>query len=481
VEPANDLAASLTGTTADTKFVTLNTAVKNALEGLPNDVLSDITVESGFCDYVVPGECDLGDSTGLITDVLTTTTDSILSDADDSYFYRAPGSTTFTLGMASPGTNAESATGTYTTWLDASSLSDYSTPTTPFGIESDPSAATPGTIDANVVSPGGRTCYYIPYAHCVRIAVTFGGNPGDLAELAINLDGLETANRVQAGLSAPVSHSALTVTTIDAGISDTIHIGITGVGFMNNNAFTDEMVWNYVNPSDQLITCDYSDATTACSTGPLTATQTSSIMMGTSEVLGGMFRPYERIRVKCGSLEIGTYTVSDLVRPGADTINTLETMPTCAGTTLATQVTIELVSSFMTTNADVRGRVSVGDVLITSSGVLTPPVSRIEWDVSEEHTQNSGTERYADTAAGTITGTSVATWATDSAQGRIFFETTWAETTSTLNAGLKLYGKGTKEANECSDRGVCDYESGQCTCFGGYTGLACNIQHSLQA
>jgi hypothetical protein len=31
----------------------------------------------------------------------------------------------------------------------------------------------------------------------------------------------------------------------------------------------------------------------------------------------------------------------------------------------------------------------------------------------------------------------------------------------------------------CSDRGVCDHSSGQCQCFTGYTGTACNVQAAL--
>jgi len=43
-----------------------------------------------------------------------------------------------------------------------------------------------------------------------------------------------------------------------------------------------------------------------------------------------------------------------------------------------------------------------------------------------------------------------------------------------------IYGKdGTKENVECSNRGLCDYSTGMCQCFAGFTNRDCSVQNSL--
>merc|ERR1712146_319553 len=49
------------------------------------------------------------------------------------------------------------------------------------------------------------------------------------------------------------------------------------------------------------------------------------------------------------------------------------------------------------------------------------------------------------------------------------------------NAIINFYGKGTSEANECSDRCLCNREVGECECFKGYAGNACSLQNALSA
>jgi len=41
--------------------------------------------------------------------------------------------------------------------------------------------------------------------------------------------------------------------------------------------------------------------------------------------------------------------------------------------------------------------------------------------------------------------------------------------------------KGTTSSAACSGRGLCDGKAGDCQCFKGYTGQACQVQNALAA
>ncbi len=39
-----------------------------------------------------------------------------------------------------------------------------------------------------------------------------------------------------------------------------------------------------------------------------------------------------------------------------------------------------------------------------------------------------------------------------------------------------LRGLGNEAGRDCSGRGICNYDTGQCQCFPGYSGLRCQSQ-----
>jgi len=55
---------------------------------------------------------------------------------------------------------------------------------------------------------------------------------------------------------------------------------------------------------------------------------------------------------------------------------------------------------------------------------------------------------------------------------------TAASRTFTFTKVTKQYD-GNKEQSECSNRGLCDYDSGLCKCFKGYYGIDCSMQNAL--
>lgn len=51
----------------------------------------------------------------------------------------------------------------------------------------------------------------------------------------------------------------------------------------------------------------------------------------------------------------------------------------------------------------------------------------------------------------------------------------------TAAGGFAVGGAGNVCLVECSNRGLCNYKTGTCQCFRGFTGFACQLKDALQA
>jgi len=70
--------------------------------------------------------------------------------------------------------------------------------------------------------------------------------------------------------------------------------------------------------------------------------------------------------------------------------------------------------------------------------------------------------------------------ATGSTQNN-YFTVSQPFSTGHANKDIYLYWKGSTGSASCSSRGICDEGSGDCLCFRGYTGQACQVQNALAA
>lgn len=218
------------------------------------------------------------------------------------------------------------------------------------------------------------------------------------------------------------------------------------------NAATDTASGGNINT-----TAGVSTLTCAASTA-IPATGTTAITGGIETVL----HYGDEVKVFCNGLSLGIYTIASTT---ADTVVFKEVVPDCNTNYYddATHTTKTARNShvfLMRTNWVVKTDVDLLVANLDFTGKTVEIDSSTYCDVSSV---------LADSASAT-TGS------------RLVCSNTAAATTAISSAvSVKVYGKGTTEASTCSDRGLCNTETGSCECFSGYSGIDCSTQNALKA
>jgi hypothetical protein len=302
----------------------------------------------------------------------------------------------------------------------------------------------PDTLSTTTYTGGDftGTANFFDHAHCIRFHIYFVSTPGDLEDLEVDTSGVTVLNQ-------------------DTGVAETSEQGATSVGHTVDDMrkLSGPISGTFISNGEVLT----STATSTDGTNAIT-------MNGDTHYVN----THDRIRIQCGSKEIGTYTVSSSVAPTATTITTDEAIPAC---TAGTEMTISVVSHTFWINADLTGFGMLGedgdDELIGAYlyyfGFTFGPITAIYWD---DATLDTDTDRAS--SIGPFKGRLIMGNPLPSG-----YNGGYADISTTTE--LKQDAKGTSESSECSDRGICETDSGLCKCFGGYTGNACQKQNALSA
>jgi hypothetical protein len=208
---------------------------------------------------------------------------------------------------------------------------------------------------------------------------------------------------------------------------------------------------------------------TAAGVSTLTCADDTNIFdsSGTAALLSANLHYGERVDVVCDGRSHGTYTIASST---ATTLVFQEVMHDCHGdyvdnadgvTTAPRHVSIEihLKDMILKTNIDYEAVESEGhDVVGRTLRFWKHPSTDVWCAVSGILT---------DSASETSKGSRLLCSNTGPSAGYADDFTAYLET------------DGGSEANTCSDRGLCNFETGNCECFTGYTGVACETQNAL--
>jgi hypothetical protein len=316
----------------------------------------------------------------------------------------------------------------------ANSLSTYTAyPGTPATVAYAGGAFGPGTVYKNL------------NANCVRFQIYFVSTPGNLNELVVDTSGVTVVNQ-------------------DTGEDENTDQGATSVGHRSTDTRSLGGVASAFITNGRVLECSGADADNECTTDG-----SNEITIGAS--VKHWVHTYDRIQIECGSKMFGTYTVSHTTVPTATLITTLETIPSCAGTATS-KLKISVVSNTIWVDGDLTAMGLVNGYV--KLGIWTiGPVSAVYWQPGVSELTRTIAD---DDDIGPFFGRIIISEDLPSQPGG-----TTPYSSYTGDTSIKQVGTGQSEMSECSDRGVCEPDTGVCKCFGGYTGNACEKQNALSA